>query len=68
MDQYKVNLLGEGKERVDGQLVYRIDCPLHTPEEDDSPIMRLDLWCFEETKESFSLGFRVNCEKVFHTA
>lgn len=65
MDEYNVTVLGDGKERIDGQLVYRIDCPMHHMSEDDeSPVMGLDLWCSGETEDAFSLGFRVGSPTV----
>jgi hypothetical protein len=64
MYNYKITVLGEGKERIDGQLVYRVDCPLHLSENTESPLMSLDLWCFEETLDTFSLGYRIESAEV----
>lgn len=65
MDDYKITVLGEGKERIDGQLVYRVNCPLHSPEDEETPIISLDLWCFEETQDTFFLGYRIDSAAVF---
>lgn len=66
MELYNVEMLVEKNQRIDDQLVYRLQCALHgsIDEKPAAAVMALDLWCYEECKPGYIVGYRIESENV----
>lgn len=64
MELFDVEMLMEEQDRVDGQLVYRLQCELYDSIGQKQPPLLLDLWCFEESEAGYVMGFRITGENV----
>lgn len=64
MDDFDVVMLDFPSEMIEDQLVYRVKLPLHPPNGASEEIL-LDLWCFDDSNDSYKLGFRIFGEQVW---